>query len=69
MPKVKVTTGHLVGCNRLNVRSAKLTDASVVGVVTDSDRIKVNMADTDSEWVNVMEPVYGYAMAKYLKVD
>lgn len=69
MSRSRISLAHLNGVNRLNVRSAKLPDASVVGVVTDADRIKVNVAESDSEWINVMEPFYGYAMAKYLKVD
>lgn len=67
--KPKVVTAALTGCSRLNVRSAKSTDASVVGIIGVSDYIKVNLSDSSGEWINVIEPCYGYAMRKYLKVS
>lgn len=67
--KPRVVRAALTGCTRLNVRSSKAEDASVVGVITQSDFIKVNLSESAGEWVNVIEPFYGYAMRKYLKVS
>lgn len=67
--KPKIVRAALTGCSRLNVRSGKSPDASVVGVIGSSDYVKVNMTDSSGEWINVIEPFYGYAMRKYLKVS
>lgn len=59
---------HLVNCNRLNVRSGKDSDSTVNGVVTTSDRIKVNLSDSDGVWMNIVEPIYGFAKREFLEV-
>lgn len=66
--RTKPTPAKLVKCSRLNIRSGKDPDARVVGVITNSDRIKINLNDSDSIWINVVEPIYGYAKREFLEV-
>lgn len=67
--KPRFAKAHLVKCSRLNVRSGKDPDAHVNGVITTADRIKVNPAESDGVWVNVVEPIYGFAKKEFLEVD
>lgn len=69
--KRSVYKATLKGCTRLNVRSGRYTDASVVGVLNTSDRIKVDTSETapDSDWIRVLEPISGFASAKFLAVE
>lgn len=67
--KSRLTKAHLVKCNRLNVRGGKDPEAHVNGVITTADRIKVNLTESDSVWMNVVEPIYGFAKKEFLEVD
>lgn len=63
------TIAHLKGCTRLNVRSAKSPDATVSGVITEKDYIKVDVNAYDPQWYTVLEPVYGFAKKEFLEVN
>lgn len=67
--KPRVAKATLKGCTRLNVRVAAVIDAPVAGVVNESDRIKVDLSHNEHPgWIYVLEPVYGFAKAEFLKV-
>lgn len=67
-PRKRLLNARLKGCTRLNVRSNSSGDASVVGVLTEKDRIKVDAGTKDREWVNVYEPIYGFVKKEYIEV-
>lgn len=67
--KIRLAKAHLVKCSRLNVRSAKDPEGHVNGVITTADRIKVNPVESDAVWMNVVEPIYGFAKKEFLEVD
>lgn len=67
--RVRSAKAHLVGCSRLNVRSGKDPESAINGVITDKDRIKVNLSDSDPNWINVIEPIYGFCKREYIEVS
>lgn len=67
-PRRRLAMATLKNCTRLNVRSGPSGDAHVNGVITDRDRIKVDVATKDREWVTIYEPIYGFAKKDYLEV-
>lgn len=72
MPKATnriLKPAKLKDCNRLNVRSGRYQDASVNGIISSNDRIKVDVSDNDPDWVVVVEPLYGFSLRKFLTVE
>lgn len=67
-PTRTIRKAKLSNCNRLNVRSGKSVKATPVGVIGVNDRIRVDLSASNGEWCNVIEPIYGFAMRKYLEV-
>lgn len=64
----RLANAKLKGCTRLNVRSGPIGDAHVNGVVSDKDRIKVDVATKDREWVTIYEPMYGFVKKDFIEV-
>lgn len=64
----RLLNAKLKGCTRLNVRSGPSPDATVSGVISDKDRIKIDAGTRDREWVTVYEPIYGYAKKTFIEV-
>lgn len=64
----RLLNATLKGCTRLNVRSAPSADATVVGVLTGTDRLKVDAGTRDRGWVSVHEPIQGYVKKEYIEV-
>lgn len=64
----RLLNATLKGCTRLNVRSGPSADANVVGVVTSTDRLKVDPGTRDRAWVSVHEPIRGYVKKEYIEV-
>lgn len=67
-PLKRLVKAKLNGCTRLNVRSGPSGDAHVNGVVTDKDRIKIDAATKDREWVTIYEPIYGFIKKTFIEV-
>lgn len=67
-PNRRLLNAKLKGCSRLNVRSGPSADSTVSGVITATDRIKIEASTKDREWVTVYEPIYGFAKKTYIEV-
>lgn len=64
-----VHEAEIQNCVCLNIRSARYLDASIMGTVTRTQKLKVRTyKDDDSEWIEVLEPYYGFTLKKYVKV-
>ena len=69
--KPKKRTGHISGCELLNVRKEPTPTAPVVAVLKTSDSFFVRDEDDNSPFYKVekSEDVYGYSMKKYIAFD
>lgn len=67
----KKRTGHISGCELLNVRKEPTPTASVISVLKASDLFTVYDEDDNSLFYKVekSEDVYGYSMKKYIAFD
>lgn len=66
--KKKIVNATVVKCNRLNIRSAADANATVVGVISPTDHVKVNLEESVGEYYRILEPTYGFANKKFLEV-
>lgn len=64
----KIVKATVVNCNRLNVRNAAEPDAAVVGVISPTDHVKVNLEESVDGYYRIIEPFYGFAIKKFLEV-
>lgn len=58
----------LKDCTRLNVRELPNPTSRVTGLLTSTDRIKIDNTYQNAMWVKVVEPKFGYASKKFIEV-
>lgn len=64
----RLIPAKLKGCTRLNVRSGPSGDATVAGVLSDNDRVKIDVGTKDREWVAIYEPIRGFVKKEFIEV-
>lgn len=64
----KVVNATVINCTRLNVRNAADADAPVVGVISPTDHVRVNLEESNGEYYRILEPVYGFAKKNFIGV-
>lgn len=76
MPEVSVEekknrTGHITGCELLNVRRDPTTSSPVIATLTSSDFVMIREKDdaTDFFKVTTTKGVSGYCMKKYIEFN
>ncbi len=64
----KNRTGHITGCELLNVRREPSSSSSVIGTLTSSDMVVIRDKNDYQDFFKVITPkgVSGYCMKKYI---
>lgn len=67
----KNRTGHITGCELLNVRKEPSTFSPVIALLTSSDSVTIQEKDSVSDFFKVTtnKGVSGYCMKKYIEID
>lgn len=67
----EIVVGTVVGCTKLNVRENPNTAAAVLCVLDAAAEIKIDVAKSNNEWVNVLTAagIDGYCMRKFVNVN
>ena len=69
-PALKPTTGTVVNCAKLNVRSEPETTADILCVLNVGSEVKVDRANSTDEWFKITNAagIDGYCMRKFVKI-
>lgn len=64
----KIVDGVIVNCSKLNVREDPSTDAEVVCVLDVMTEVKIDVGESDNEWLKVFTAagIEGYCMRKFV---
>lgn len=67
----ETVVGTVVGCTKLNVRENPNTAAAVLCVLDAASEIKINVTNSNNEWVNVLTAagIDGYCMRKFVNAN
>lgn len=67
----EIVVGTVINCAKLNVRETPATTAAVVAVLDVASEIKINVAKSNGEWVNVCTAtgIEGYCMRKFVNAN
>lgn len=67
----EIVVGTVVNCAKLNVRENPNATAAVLCVLDAAAEIKINVAKSDNEWVNVLTAagIDGYCMRKFVNAN
>ena len=70
-PPAEPMFGTVTDCKMLNVRSEPSAKAKISSVVSNGDRLMVNLANSTDDWLNVYTEagIEGYCMKKYLVIE